>query len=62
MSMPKVVQFEDGQSLCSSPEEQEAPPAKPISRARDTESEGNTHIDNMMYDMPMAMAVTRPRQ
>lgn len=30
-----------------------------MSRARDTESDGNTHIASMMYDAPMAMAVTR---
>ena len=59
MSMPKVVQLRAVKACVLRPRNRKPAPAKPISRARDTESEGNTHIDSMMYDMPMAMAVTR---
>ena len=59
MSMPKVVQLRMAKACVLRPRNRKPAPPKPISRARDTESEGNTHIVSMMYDMPMAMAVTR---
>ena len=59
MSMPNVVQLRVDRACVLRPRNRKPAPAKPMSRARDTESDGNTHIASMMYDAPMAMAVTR---
>ena len=58
MSMPNVVQLRVDRACVLRPRNRKPAPAKPM-RARDTESDGNTHIASMMYDAPMAMAVTR---
>ena len=60
MSMPNVVQLRVDRACVLRPRNRKPAPPKPINRARDTESEGNTHIASMMYDMPMAMAVAVP--
>ena len=59
ISIANVVQLNDAIAWPRLPMNRHAAPDNPIKSARDTESDGNTHADSMMYDMATSSAVNR---
>ena len=59
ISIANVVQLNDAIACPRLPRNWHAAPDRPIISARDTESDGNTHADNMTYAEATSNAETR---